>query len=317
MDSTDILPLPQRRLGRTGAKVSAIGLGGAGLNGGYGRTVDDAAAVACVRRALELGVTLIDTSPLYGESERRIGLALEPGDRDRVFLASKTGTGSHPKDYSRDGTFRSVERSLQRLRTDRLDLMQIHDPDDLEPALAPGGALDALLQLKEEGVIGAIGLGVRSHGFLLRAIRHGAFDTILTYADFNLVRQSARETLFPEAAARDVSILLGSPLLFGYLSDRPWTDLLREHGSSGEGEDERRALAVREWAEARGISVLNLALQFCLREPRIGTILVGATSAEEIEQNVRAAAAPLPDQIWNDLEKELEVRASNEASNLQ
>lgn len=293
--------IPLRRLGRTGQQVTELGLGGAGINGVYGRRTDEETGIACVRRAVELGVTYIDTSPLYGDSERRIGLALEGGLRERVFLATKTGTRTRPKDYSADGTFRSVEQSLALLRTDHIDLMQIHDPEDIEPALAPGGALEALRKLKEQGVIGAIGLGVRSHEFLLRAIRHGAFDTILTYADFNPVRQTARETLFPEAAARDVGIILGSPLLFGYLSDRPWEDLLREHRSDGQGPNERGALRVRQWAQSHGISTLHLALRYCLREPRISTALVGASTPEEIEQNVRAATTPLPDTVWQSL----------------
>ena len=302
------MTLPLRRLGRTGFQVTAVGLGGAGLNGGYGRTNDDETAVACVRRSIDLGVNYVDTSPLYGESERRIGLALEGSYRDRVILATKTGTGYGAHDYSGDHTRRSVENSLKRLKTDRIDLMQIHDPDDLDPALAPGGALDVLIEMKEQGVIGGIGLGVRSHDFLLRAIRHGAFDTILTYADFNLVQQTARETLFEEAARRDVGIILGSPLLFGLLSDRPWEAIMREQGSTGEKDYERRAMEVRRWAEARGISVLRLAIQYLLRETRIATALMGANTAVEMELNVQAATSPLPDEVWQSLEAELGIR---------
>ena len=299
--------LPTRRLGRLDRQVTELGLGGAGLNDLYGKTTDDARAVACVHRALELGIRYIDTSPLYGESERRLGIALkEHGRRGDLFLATKTGTGTRPKDYSADGTRRSVERSLRLLHTDHLDLLQIHDPDGeehLAQALGPGGALEALLDLKQQGVIGGIGLGVRSHDFLLRAVRHGAFDTILTYADFNPVRQTAREALFPEAAARDVGIILGSPLLFGYLSDRPFDELAREHGAAPPYTgDAAGALRVRQWAQARGLSTLNLALQYALREPRIATVLVGASTAEEIEQNVRAATTPLPETLWQEME---------------
>lgn len=302
--------LPLRRLGRTGREVTELGLGGAGLNDSYGRQVDDDTAIACVQRALDLGIRYIDTSPLYGESERRIGLALANGRRDDIFLATKTGTGVRPKNYTRDGTLRSVERSLELLRTDHLDLVQIHDPDEneFETALAPGGALEALEMLKAQNVIAAIGLGVRSHAFLLRAIEHDSFDTILTYADFNPVRQTARDTLFPRAAARDVAILLGSPLLFGFLSDRPWADLLRERRSDGTGENERGALRVREWADAHGVSTLHLALRYGLRDARIATVLVGVSTPEEVEQNVRAATTPLPSPIWEALANDLGVR---------
>jgi aryl-alcohol dehydrogenase-like predicted oxidoreductase len=282
-------------------------LGGAGLNGGYGRSNDDETAIACVRRAVDRGVNYIDTSAGYGESERRIGLALAGGYRERVILATKTGTGTRPADYSGEGTRRSVEKSLHLLRTDYIDLLQIHDPEEMEPVLTPGGALDVLSDLKEKGVIGAIGIGVRSHDFLLRAIRHGAFDTILTYADFNLVRQTARESLLPEAARSDIGVVLGSPLLFGLLSDRPWDSLLRERGSSGESEEEGRIARIRRWAEREGVSLLRLALQFCLREPRIGVVLTGSATPEEADQNIDAALSPLPEETWTRLSEDLGI----------
>ena len=303
--------LPKRRLGCTGKMVTELGLGGAGLNHLYGKPNDDAQAIACVHRALELGINYIDTSPLYGESERRIGRALaESGRRADVVLATKTGTGTRPHDYTRDGTLRSVEKSLRLLQTDYLDLLQVHDPvgDEIEAVFAPHGALETLVELKEQGVIGGIGIGVRDHPFLLRAIHDGRFDTILTYADFNPARQTARETLFGPAAENDVAIILGSPLLFGYLSDRPWPDLLHEHGDDGWGKEAQAAKCVRDFADRYQISSLQLALQYALREPRLSTVLVGVASADEIEQNVRAATTPLPDTIWTALTEELDVR---------
>ena len=304
------LNLPLRRLGRTGKMVTPIGLGGAGLNDLYGKKNDDGRAIACVHRALELGINYIDTSPLYGESERRIGLALgENGRRNDVFLATKTGTGTQPHDYSRDGTLKSVERSLQLLGTDHVDLMQVHDPvnDEIEAVFASGGALETLVELKEQKVIGAIGIGVRPHSFLLRAIHDGRFDTILTYADFNPARQTARETLFGPAKENDVAVILGSPLLFGYLSDRPWEELLKEHGDDGWGTEAQAAKRVRDFADRHGVSSLALALHYSLREERIATILIGAASPDEIEQNVQAAATPLPESIWSALADELAV----------
>jgi L-galactose dehydrogenase len=299
--------LPTRRLGRTGKRVPLLGLGGAALNRNlYGKAHSEAESIATVHRALELGVTYIDTSAGYGDSEERIGRALEGGRREQVFLATKTGTGTNPKDYSGDGTRRSIERSLKRLRTDYLDLVIIHDPEDLSPTLADGGALDVLLELKAQKVIGAIGLGVREHHFLRQAITHGAFDVILTYADFNLVRQTARENLFPLAEAHDVGIVLGSPLMYGWLSNRSWETLIQEH--SGRDEDRSRAKAIRDWAAAQNLDIVSLALQYVLRDTRIATVLTGAGSPEEIEENVRAATAePFNKVIWESLERDLGI----------
>ena len=244
--------IPMRRLGRLNRHVSQLGLGCAELHSHiYGRESSQADAIATVHRALELGINYLDTSPGYGESEARLGLALQGVPRDSYFLATKTGTGTRPHDYSREGTLRSVEKSLKLLGTDYLDLMQIHDPDEagFEQALAPGEALDVLVELKEQGIIRGIGLGVRQHEFLRVAIERSEFDTILTYADFNLVRQTARENLFDGAQQYEKAIILGSPLLMGYLSDRPWEKLLHEHGADGTSPDLQRAKTVRDWAD--------------------------------------------------------------------
>lgn len=304
------LKIPQRRLGRLKRFVSQLGLGCAELHSHiYGRETSEAEAVATVEHALELGINYFDTSPGYGESEARLGLALQGVPRDSYFLATKTGTGTRPHDYSHEGTLCSVEKSLYLLGTDYLDLVQIHDPDarGFEQALSDKGALGTLLQLKKQGIIGAIGLGVRDHPFLRTAIEHAEFDTVLTYADFNLVRQSARDNLFEAAQQQDKALILGSPLLMGFLSDRPWENLLREHGAEGNSPDLQRAKTIRDWAVHKNVSVLHLALQFVLRESRLSTVLVGASRREEIEQNVHAATTPLPDELWQQLEEELGI----------
>ena len=155
--------LPRRRLGRTNLEVTVLGMGGAGIGRGE---VTDAEAIAAVHRAIELGINYLDTSPLYGESERRVGLALKGGKREQIYLATKTGT--HPKwlgDYSAEGTRRSVENSLELLGTSYLDLCLVHDPGSMEPVIAEGAAFDELQKMRSEGLIRYIGLGVRQHEF--------------------------------------------------------------------------------------------------------------------------------------------------------
>lgn len=288
--------LKKRRLGRTNVMVRPLGLGGAG----FGRS-SDKEAIEAIHRAIELGVDYIDTSPLYGESERRIGLALAGGLRSKVFLATKTGTGVKPKNYSADWTYRSVEKSMKLLRTDMLDLVQIHDPEDLEPALAHDGALTALKDLKEQGVIRFIGLGVRSHELLLRAILSGDFDTILTYADYNLVRQTARDNLFPEAAEQDVGVILGSPILFGLLSNRNLSENIKRKNRRPDEPEIVKIRQLRKWAAERGVKILSLALQYCLRDALIGVTLVGVRNKKQVEENVMAVLDPLGENIWEEL----------------
>lgn len=292
--------MPLRTLGRLGRQVPALGMGGAALNDLYGRPTNDDWAAATIRRALERGIRYFDTSPLYGESERRMGLGLEGWPREDYFLATKTGTGVDPKDYSADWTYRSVEESLRRLRTDYLDLVLIHDPDDFDPSFAPGGALEALENLKSQGVIRAIGLGVRDHAFHRRAIRDGRFDVILTYLDYTLISHTALD-LIDEAHASGVAVVLGSVLAMGFLSGRPVEQVLAERNFSWANEQVEAARRIQSWCEARDESLLRLALQFCLQEPHASITLAACRTPDEVDANVAAASSPVPETTWRAL----------------
>lgn len=298
--------LPGRRLGRSGLTVSALGLGGAGLGGSYGE-LDDDAAIAAVHAALDGGITYIDTSPLYGESERRLGLALGGGLRDRAVLSTKVGTHpSWPGDYSATATYRSVESSLRLLCTDRLDLVLVHDPPDLRQALGRGGAVDALEDLKRQGVVGAIGLGVRDHALHAEAIRSGRVDAVLTFLDYTPLRTTAADTLLPLAQARDVGVINGSPLAMGLLSGANPDELLRSGPAWAAPQYARDIAAARRlwrWAREHDLDLQAVALQLSIREPRIATTIVGAKSADEVRQNLRAAAMSLPVWTWDELER--------------
>ncbi len=290
--STETNPLPKRRLGRTELEVTCLGMGGARIGG---NEVSDDEAVEAVRRAITLGINYLDTSPLYGESERRVGLALADGWREKIYLATKTGT--HPKwrgDYSASGTRRSVENSLNLLGTDYLDVCLVHDPSNMDPVVAKGGALDELQRMREEGLVKYIGLGVREHEFHKIAIETGIVDVILTYLDYTLVSQTANEWLLSFAYERDIGIVNGSPIAAGLLSDI-------EPDVNARPPEGEKAHQLWQWAVENGLSLLNLAIQFCLRQPLIATNLSGSKNAIEIEQNFAAATTPVPDEVWEEL----------------
>jgi D-threo-aldose 1-dehydrogenase len=294
--------LPRRSLGRAGFEVRPHGLGGAPL--GHPEVSDDQ-AVATVRRALELGIEFIDTSAAYGmgESERKIGLALTPDERSRIRLQTKAGSATRPRDYCGDAIRRSVEASLNRLRTDRLDVCLIHDPDNMAPVLAQGGGIEALQRLKEEGVIGATGLGVRSHAFHRAAIADGRFDLILTYLDYTLLSQTAAP-LIDEAASAGLGVVIGSSLATGLLLGGDGTP--RRYGRPAEpgDSDAEQALRFRHWAADHGTTLPALALQWILRNPRVGVLLTGAASPAEIEASVDAMTTPLPAGIWEQWDRD-------------
>ena len=295
-----------RRLGRMGLETPALSLGGARIGGGYGE-VSDQEGIATVRLALERGIDYIDTSPLYGESERRIGLALEGVPRASYKLSTKTGT--HPQrrgDYSWDGTLWSVKNSLKLLKTDHIELLLVHDPRDeadMEAIFAPKGALEALEHLKTQGVIGGIGLGQRNHDWHRRAILSGRFDAILTYNDYHPIRTTAlTDGLLELAKQHHVGVLNGSPLAHGLLNgEDPLVVSARMHMRQTEREV-GEAQRLYAWCKEKGISMVAMVLQFCVRQPRIDTTLTGAKSPAELRQNLGAIAEPLPEEVWTELE---------------
>jgi len=312
--------LPQRPLGRTGASVTPIGLGGAylGVTHRDGEiSVDEDLGITTVLRALELGINLIDTSAGYmgdSRSEIIVGKALQQwlhdgGRRADIVLSTKTGTRDRhnrgPHNYSAAATWQSIETSLELLQTDYLDVALVHDPDDLAPVLAPGGAWEALKAMRAQGLVRAIGLGVRDHAFHRRLIATGACDVCLTHCDFNLANRTAEEGVLVPAAARGVAVLNATSLLHGLLlGRRSPTEVAAASpalSSPARRADVARAEAAWHIAQGAGVDLLALNLQFIARERRIAATLMGAATPEQIAADVQALQAPIPDEIWEEL----------------
>jgi aryl-alcohol dehydrogenase-like predicted oxidoreductase len=294
-------PMEKRKLGRTEIEVNRLAMGGAGLGGIFGQ-VKEAEGVAAVQRALELGIMWLDTSPFYKDSERRMGIALREVPREHYVLSTKAGT--HPdwfQQYSAEAFYRSVDNSLMLLGTDFLDICLIHDPlpRHMDEVLGPGGGLEALLELKRQGIIRAIGIGVRNHASLKRAMDTGALDMALTFSDYTPIRQTAL-TLCDYAQSRGTALVNGAPLAMGLLSGRD-PDTVGTPAWKPPQVEISAAKAVLKWCEQHGISVLALALQFSIRQERLTSTLIGASSPAEVDQCFTAAAEPLPDTVWTEL----------------
>ena len=293
--------LSRRKLGRTDMRVTEISLGGVGL-GGMRTVDDDNSAAATVRRGLERGINYLDTSPLYNESERRIGQAFRTlgGRPPGLYLSTKTGT--HPLrrgDYTAAGTRWSVENSLRTLCVDSVDLLLVHDPPSMDPVLASGAALDELERMREEGKFRWIGLGVREHDKLLTAIRSGRFDAILTYRDYNLLRQTAT-SLIDEAAAAGVGIILAQVFVAGLLAGADPAETKYANDPD--------AAAARDWwlwAREREVPLRALSLQYGLRNPKVSTVLVGADTPEQVDEILAARDAVIPEAIWKEVEERI------------
>lgn len=206
-------------LGKTGFRVSKIGLGGAPLGGDFGETTDEV-VTSVIDAALDLGINFIDTAPLYGrgESERRIGQALK-GKRDQVILATKAVMRGTP--YSYENTIQSVEESLQRLQTDYIDLIQLHELEQTSYEQAVNETIPAFLKLKEQGKVRAIGVNAGKLELLIPFLKEDLVDTIQTYAKYTLVDYTAKDELLPLAKEKNIGVIHGSPLAMGILADQP------------------------------------------------------------------------------------------------
>ena len=166
----------------------------------------------------------------------------------------------------------------------------------MDPVVAKDGAFDELQRMREEGLLKFIGLGVRQHEFHKIAIETGVVDVILTYLDYTLLSQTANDWLLPLAAENDIGVINGSPIAMGLLSGiEPDISVERMHLDTSDAEKAHR---LWQWATDNNLNVLNLAIQFCFRQPQIAMSLTGSRNATEVEQNFAAATTPVPDDVW-------------------
>jgi aryl-alcohol dehydrogenase-like predicted oxidoreductase len=306
-----------RRLGRTEFNVTPLGIGGAYLGHTADGSTDERIAIETVLRGLELGLNVVDTSPKYlgGESERLVGQALQEwfargAKREDLILSTKTGSRVHPHVFTYSHTMESVAISLELLQTDYLDILLVHDPRDIEQVFVPEGALKALLELKAQGTIRAIGLGCRPHAFHQRCIESGAFDMSLTFGDYNLVRQSAAKGVLAPAAKRDVGVYNATVNMGGLLSGRNPLELVAEHGTSWRWSWDRSKEAVQQaheiwqWAQEREIGMLALNLQYAMRNSQIASTLIGFSRPSRVDEDIAAYLEPIDEDVWQELHDE-------------
>lgn len=300
----------RRVLGRTGLEVTIMGIGGAWLGHQGDGTYDEQAGIDTVLRGLESGMNFIDTSGAYigGRSEQFIGVALKEWfsrghRREDLVICTKTGTRVRPHDYSYDFTMQSVETSMTAMGIDFVDILLVHDPVSLDPVLAPGGALAALTKLKDEGMIGAIGLGCRSHEHHRRCIEHGDFEVSLTFKDYNLAVRTAMPDVIEPAVANGVGVINASIMVNGLLGGAEPLGMTEKARYHGRLENVPVALAQRlwEWCRDRDLDLGTLNLQYCLREPRIASTVLGFSSPARIDQNVEAVDAAIDETVWAEL----------------
>jgi D-threo-aldose 1-dehydrogenase len=299
-----------RPLGKTGLVVSAIGAGGSPLGSvpaNFGRDVEPNEGVATVRRILAGPITFLDTSNGYsgGESERRIGAALTEagGLPDGFVLATKVDPGE-------DGSFgaarvrQSFEESLQRLGLDRIQLLFLHDPEyavTFDEAMGPQGAVPELVRLKDEGLAGAIGVAGGDIALMRRFVETGDFDVLLTHSRYSLVDRSADETI-TRAQERGVAVVNAAVLGGGILA--VGTSRSTRYAYREASQNTLTAIAAIEGVcRAHDVPLAAAAMQFSRRDERVSSTLVGFSRPERVDETVRLAQWPIPDELWSEVER--------------
>lgn len=324
--------LPRNPLGRTGIEVSALGFGSAPLADMY-RPLDDATAIAAVERAVALGINLVDTSPLYGQglAEHRCGTAIRRLRRQDVVLCTKVGRWMDPFqqpdagsgflrgqphlamiDYSYDGTMRSIEQSLLRLGTDRLDLLLIHDVDiwthgadaiERRFTEAMAGAYVALDRLRSEGVVAGIGIGVNEADMCVRFAQAGSFDTMLLAGRYSLLEQPALEEFLPLAQKQGIGVMLGGVFNSGILATGAVKGAKYNY-QDAPPEIMAKVARIERVCAAHGVALSTAALHFALAHPAVATVVLGAETPQEVERNVAGLFSVVPAALWDDLRAE-------------
>jgi D-threo-aldose 1-dehydrogenase len=311
-------------LGRTDLVVTRLGLGLAPIGGLY-EPVGDSRAVATVDRAWQQGLRLFDTAPLYGYglSERRVGAALAERPRDGYVLSTKVGrllepdgpdtddvwaevdAGVAPRfDFSYPAVRASLSASLERLGLDRVDVLHIHDPDHhFDAALT--GAYRALADLREAGVIGAVGAGMNQAPMLARFAREAddpGFDCFLLAGRYTLLDQSGLDDLLPLCARRGIAVLAGGVYNSGLLAD-PTPGTTYDYAPAP-APVLAKALAIRAVCDRYGVPLPAAAIQFPLGHPAVTSVVIGARSPEQVDENIALFEYPIPAALWADLRSE-------------
>ena len=328
--------LERREIGNTGVAVTALGLGGAPVGGHESANslytvAEYEEGIAIVPRAFELGVRYFDTAPSYGDgrSEVRYGVGMADLPRSEFVVSTKVSKVLMPSDpnnaapvghegipdltpvfdLSRDGIFRSHEESLARLNLDYVDILFMHDTEEGElEDQAQATGFPAIIELKEQGSVKAIGAGTRDISVLTRLIERYPVDVVLLPNHYSLLTQKPLEAFLPLCEEHGVSIVIGTPYNSGILaSDLNGPALFNYENAPQELLDKARAL--KAICERHGANLKAAAIQFVLAHPAIVSTIPGPASIAQLEDNVAMSQLAIPPEVWAEMKSEGLIRA--------
>jgi D-threo-aldose 1-dehydrogenase len=291
-------------------ELAPLGLGTAPLAGLYD-AVDEETAQAVVARAWEHGVRYFDTAPYYGSglAEQRLGTALRGRPRDELVVSTKVGRLLRPGrsdfagapaleayfDFSYDGVLRSFTESLGRLGLDRVDVVLVHDPDEHYEE-ARDESFRALLRLRDEGAVAAVGAGMNQTEMLCRFAREVDVDCFLLAGRYTLLDRSGADELLPLCEQRGIAVIAGGVFNSGILAGGDTYNY-----APAPGDVRSRVEELRETCARWDVPLRAAAVQFPGRHPAIASTLVGCRTPAEVDEDVTLASLELPDGLWAEL----------------
>jgi D-threo-aldose 1-dehydrogenase len=319
-------------VGERGLALGRLGHGAANVGNLY-RAMTDEEAWAVLDAAWESGIRYFDTAPHYGLglSERRLGAFLATKPRADYVVSTKVGRLLRPSpdtadrldddnqfavpaalrrvwDFSVDGVRTSLEESLERLGLSEVDIVYLHDPDEHDLATDLSTGVPAVAALRDEGLVKAVGIGSKSTGALLAAVRAGPLDLAMVAGRYTLLEQPALDELIPACRAAGVGVVTAAVFNSGLLSTpRPDAGARYEYAAVPADLLER-VRRIEEVCERHGVALPEAALQFPLREPAVWSVVVGGATPAHVRENARRMRAEIPEALWAELAAEGLVR---------
>jgi D-threo-aldose 1-dehydrogenase len=300
--------LPRRPLGSTSLHVTTLCIGGSPIGSlpqVFGEDVDFERALRTVRRVFDSPINFLDTSNGYsqGESERRIGAVIaERGGLPAGFvLATKVDPDPDSGDFSGERARRSAEESLQRLGLQSFQLLYLHDPEKIgfSEAMAPGGPVEALVSLRDQGVAAHIGVAGGPVDMLAQFMATGVFEVVLTHNRFTLVDRSA-DPLIAKAAANKLGVVNAAVFGGGILAKgTSHTDRYAYREASPEVL--ARIRAMEEACSRHGVSLKAAALNMSIRDARVNSTVVGTATPAHVDELVSLVSERIPGSLWDEL----------------
>ncbi len=306
--------MKSKTLGRTERTVSIIGMGTAFLGRARNQPthltagdfeVDSELGIEALIAGLDAGISLIDTAPFY-KTEPLVGEALKRGniDRNSVTIMTKAGRpGIGEFDFSAGAIKEGVYRSLERLQVEKLDVVSIHDAVHEDPAdiMSSTGAFGGLAELRSEGLIGAIGTACYDPALNAQYIETGEFDVAICSASWSMLNLTLRERILPAAEKNNVGLVIAEPLERGLLAvgvepgksyaDRNFSPAVLEQVS-----------LIDALCKAHGYRILDVGLQWLVREAQVSASIPGAATPDEAVANAAVGDVVISDEFWAELD---------------